>query len=372
MRDAELVRAQLIGDRPWTVLGQSFGGFCCLTYLSLSPEGLAGALITGGLPSLTATRRRRLPGRLPAGAGEEPRDTSSATPATPSSPAGSPTTWKSTRSGMPSGERLSVRRFQTLGITFGGTGTVRQPALPAGGGVHRRAGRPGAVRHVPARGGRRPCRSRTVRCTPCCTSRSTRRARPSGWAAERVRAEFPEFDASGAGPLLFTGEMIYPWQFDEDPALVPLREAADLLARRDDWPALYDVDRLADNDRPGRRRRLCRRHVRRPRPLAADRRRGVRAAHLGDQRIRARRATAGFGRPGSADRDVERHGMTTAIVSPPPAERLRAARPARRPAAARRPAGDDDALTGAGGIPRRPGAPSPALSVPVARVAPWT
>lgn len=34
----------------WTLLGQSFGGFCALTYLSLHPQGVAEALITGGVP----------------------------------------------------------------------------------------------------------------------------------------------------------------------------------------------------------------------------------------------------------------------------------------------------------------------------------
>jgi hypothetical protein len=34
----------------WSILGQSFGGFCCATYLSLAPEGLLEALITGGIP----------------------------------------------------------------------------------------------------------------------------------------------------------------------------------------------------------------------------------------------------------------------------------------------------------------------------------
>ena len=48
--DAELIRQALAGpDTPWTVLGQSYGGFCVLTYLSHAPQGLAGALITGGL-----------------------------------------------------------------------------------------------------------------------------------------------------------------------------------------------------------------------------------------------------------------------------------------------------------------------------------
>jgi hypothetical protein len=43
VRDAELVRASLVPknnhDGRWSLLGQSFGGFCCLTYLSIAPQG---------------------------------------------------------------------------------------------------------------------------------------------------------------------------------------------------------------------------------------------------------------------------------------------------------------------------------------------
>ena len=55
VRDAEAVRRMLIGDEPWSVLGQSFGGFCTVNYLSFAPEGLREAFITGGLPGLYAT-----------------------------------------------------------------------------------------------------------------------------------------------------------------------------------------------------------------------------------------------------------------------------------------------------------------------------
>ncbi|MFC6931530.1 hypothetical protein ACFQHO_15120 [Actinomadura yumaensis] len=68
----------------------------------------------------------------------------------------------------------------------------------------------------------------------------------SNWSAQRVREEFPEFDAE---PFTFVGEMIYPWFFEEDPALTPLRETADLLASYE-WPALYDPDTLAANTVP--------------------------------------------------------------------------------------------------------------------------
>jgi pimeloyl-ACP methyl ester carboxylesterase len=52
--DAELIRRDLT-DEPWSVLGQSFGGMCAVTYLSFAPHGLREAFITGGLPGLSAT-----------------------------------------------------------------------------------------------------------------------------------------------------------------------------------------------------------------------------------------------------------------------------------------------------------------------------
>ena len=53
VRDAELIRRELAGeDTPWSVLGQSYGGFCAVHYLSAAPHGLHEVLITGGLPPL--------------------------------------------------------------------------------------------------------------------------------------------------------------------------------------------------------------------------------------------------------------------------------------------------------------------------------
>ena len=77
-------------------------------------------------------------------------------------------------------------------------------------------------------------------------------ARGSGataWAAQRVLQDFPEFGPD-RDPLLFTGEMIYPWMFEEISALRPFAEAANLLAGRDDWPPPFDPERLAGNEVP--------------------------------------------------------------------------------------------------------------------------
>ena len=55
VRDAERIRHELAGGAPWSVLGQSFGGFCAVTYLSLAADGVREAFITGGLPGLDVT-----------------------------------------------------------------------------------------------------------------------------------------------------------------------------------------------------------------------------------------------------------------------------------------------------------------------------
>ena len=49
VRDADRLRSTLYGDDAgWYLFGQSFGGFCSLTYLSYLPEHLRGVIITGG------------------------------------------------------------------------------------------------------------------------------------------------------------------------------------------------------------------------------------------------------------------------------------------------------------------------------------
>ncbi|CAN4111528.1 unnamed protein product [Withania somnifera] len=74
------------------------------------------------------------------------------------------------------------------------------------------------------------------------------------WSAQRIRANDTIFDAIGAAidgrPVLFTGGMIFPWLFDEVHALRPFKEAAQLLAEKEDWPSLYDIAALNDNTVP--------------------------------------------------------------------------------------------------------------------------
>ena len=314
VRDAELIRRQLAGDEPWSVLGQSFGGFCTVSYLSLAPGGVREALITGGLPGLTATaddvyrltypivaeRNRRHYERYPQDA-DRARAIARYL--------------ASHQVTMPDGGQLTVPAFQCLGHDLGmstGSDTLQ---LPAGGRVHRR----GAVGQFPGPGRRRAVLRPGAAVRP--GARGVLRAgAATRWAADRIQAEFPEFDPAAAVdgdiPLLFTGEMIYPWMFGTDPVLRPLRDAAGELAARAGWPPLYDPPRLAACPGAGRRRGLFRGHVRARGTLAAHRAGHPRAAALGDQRVPARRA-AGEQRRGAgpAHRAGPRGHLARLIIS---------------------------------------------------------
>jgi pimeloyl-ACP methyl ester carboxylesterase len=58
--DFEAVRRALTQGWPaekqkWSIMGQSFGGFCAITYLSFAPEGLREVFIFGGLQPLVTS-----------------------------------------------------------------------------------------------------------------------------------------------------------------------------------------------------------------------------------------------------------------------------------------------------------------------------
>jgi pimeloyl-ACP methyl ester carboxylesterase len=248
VRDAELIRRQLAGDEPWSVLGQSFGGFCTVSYLSLAPEGVREAFITGGLPGLTATADDvyRLTYPIVAERNQQhyeryPQDADRARAIA--------RYLASHQVVMPDGGQLTVPAFQCLGHELGmSTGSDTLHYLLEGafsGGVLADS----FLARVAAELSFAEAPLYALVHEACYAQGQATR-----WAADRVQAEFPEFDPAAAVdgdiPLLFTGEMIYPWMFGTDPVLRPLRDAAEDLAVREDWPPLYDPGRLAANAVP--------------------------------------------------------------------------------------------------------------------------
>ena len=246
VRDAELLRRGLAGDRPWTILGQSFGGFCALSYLSSAPEGLAGAMVTGGLAPLTggpdpvyrATYRRALAkGRAHFVRYPADREVFTAVA----------DRLREHEVRLPGGDRLTVERLQTLGIGLGRrSGSAELHHLLERAFVDGPAGpelSDAFLAEVEQRTSFLAHPLYALLHEPIyCQGEAAR------WSAERVRAEFPELDDPRA-PMP-TGETVHPWMFEEMSALAPLRGAAELLAAEDGWPALYDPERLADNEVP--------------------------------------------------------------------------------------------------------------------------
>lgn len=248
IRDAEAIRSQLCHQQKWSILGQSFGGFCVLHYLSVAPDSITEAYITGGIPSLTrtahevyqATYQRVL---------DKNRLFFQRFPDAQALVTTLANHIQNNRVLLATGEQLTVEMLQLLGINIGmeqGPETVYyllEQALittPRGAQVN-----PLFLAQF--------CQLLDFNTNPIFALLHEAiycQENTSNWSAHSVRHQYPEFNYHPDKPFLFTGEMIYPWMFDQFNQLKPLKAAAQLLAQKADWPTLYQVDTLAKNAVP--------------------------------------------------------------------------------------------------------------------------
>ena len=250
VRDAELIRRQLVGaDEPWSVLGQSYGGFCAVHYLSAHPKGLREVFITGGLPPLSGSADDYYRHTYP----EVQRKTRNFFARYPGDRAVCSRIMEHlhrTDVALPTGGRLTVRRFQQVGFMLGmDDGMENLHYLLESAFCASAAGEELSLPFLRALEHSQSFETHPIFAVlheMCYTQGAAAR-----WSAERVRGEFPEMNWAPGQPPSFTGEMIYPWMFDDYPALRPLRDVAELLARDDRWPMLYDPAQLARNTVPG-------------------------------------------------------------------------------------------------------------------------
>lgn len=249
VQDAELIRKQLAGEGTrWSVLGQSYGGFCAVHYLSAAPHGLREVYITGGLPSLyrpaedvyRATYQRvkykndLFYARYPDDEARVQEIIKSLT---------------SQHVTLPGGGNLSPRRFQQLGLGFGASvGFEQIHYLLENAFVEGPQG--SELSYIFLRGVEELQAFDTNPIFAILHESIYCQEAASNWAAERVRKEYPEFELSPNQRVLFTGEMIYPWMFDDYAYLQPLKAAAHLLAEFDGWSRLYDIPTLQANTVP--------------------------------------------------------------------------------------------------------------------------
>jgi pimeloyl-ACP methyl ester carboxylesterase len=232
VRDCELIRQEL-GVEQWSVLGQSFGGFSSLTYLSIAPEGLREVFNTGGMSPIGrhvddvyAATYRTLLDKNEAYFARYPEDRARVEQIH---------RWLEDEDvRLPSGDRLTTGRFRQLGGWLGdaqGFELLHHVIeLPLGSNAFLHDAEPGM------RFARNPIYA-TLHESSYADGVATR------WSADRLLPD------EVVERRYFTAEHIFPWMWENFGALHGHREAAHALAEHP-WPRLYDADALARNEVP--------------------------------------------------------------------------------------------------------------------------
>lgn len=237
VRDAEAFREHLgASGKEWNILGQSFGGFTLLHYLSFYPGSVRRAYFTGGIPpvggtvdefySMTFDKMRWLSENYYRAF---PEDREKMREALKAADAGEIV--------LPSGEVVSVSRLRSLGMLLGGNdGWVSLHALLEW-----------DPRSIQFRydlqalldfSGRNPIYY--VLHESCGADGGT-----TNWSAERVMPDDFREDLT-----LLTGEHVDSAWADTVPDLKPWKDVAHELAKID-WPRLFDEDGLRSSDAQG-------------------------------------------------------------------------------------------------------------------------
>lgn len=235
VRDAEAMREHL-GAETWSTLGQSFGGFTTLAYLTTDAASLDDVYVTGGLSAvgrhpddiyalcydkmrvMTERYYRRFP---------EHRDAMRRL--VDLADAG--------RIVLPSGEVVSRSRMRSVGSLLGGDNGWQTLWSILDADPSTNAFRYDLAGAMPF-GGRNPLYY-------VFHESSYADGFATNWSAERTEPDDFREDVT-----LFTGEHVRREWSETVPAFQPWAEVTDLLAVQD-WPSLYSADRIREADPTG-------------------------------------------------------------------------------------------------------------------------
>lgn len=252
VEDMEMVRWTLFGTKQkWLLLGQSYGGFCSFTYISRYPDSLNAVLVTGGVPPIGISPDRvyvqtykRTKERNAHYYRKYPQDVKRVKEILAYLSKNAVT--------LPNGGKLSVERFQQLGIKFGahgGTDEVHALVTEFWIGLEAQ----GAATYLVLTKIQNEASFDTnviyalfqeaIYCDSVVQS-----IQKTSWAADRARyAEGNQqfiFDEKKDGPVYFTGEMVYKSMFEDYAELAKLKNVAYALHDVSKWRKLYDPEVL--------------------------------------------------------------------------------------------------------------------------------
>jgi pimeloyl-ACP methyl ester carboxylesterase len=248
--DFEYLRIHEFAGRQWTSLGQSYGGFLTLSYLSLYPEALCACFTTGGIPGVPASADEVYRHTYPRVLSKTlhyyeryPQDEGIIAKIADRVAGGTVM--------LPNGDPFSLQRLQSLGQGFGmKPGFERlhwmiDDAFDADDNLSDGF----LMKVLSATTSAGKALYWTLQEFIYADGGKSGTCEPLRWSAQRELARHPEFDVANR-PLILTGEMCYPWMFEEDSALVPFKPAVDVMMESREWGTLYDVDQLAHNSVP--------------------------------------------------------------------------------------------------------------------------
>lgn len=264
VRDLEYLRLKELGGVRWVTLGQSYGGFLTLAYLSTFPGAAAASFTCGGIPHVPASADEVYAHTFPRMVAKTnllyeryPDDERRLALLAGRAAAGDVR--------LPDGSPLSPRRLQSLGQGLGmkpgheRLHNLLDLAFTAGDGS--------ADAALAAAGGR----AEKIELSPAFLAGAWSATNvaanplywvlqeliyadgeldaPIAWAAERAWRERPEFDPA-ARPLMLTGEACFPWMFEEMPELRSFAGAMERLMADTSFGRLYDQAALLANETP--------------------------------------------------------------------------------------------------------------------------
>lgn len=246
VRDLEYVREHLYEGRKWATIAQSYGGWLTLSYLSHAPEAVAASFVCGGIPGTPPNAEevyRRTFSRVEAKTAEfyrrYPQNVEQVARIADRIAEGDVQ--------LPDGDLLTVERFQSIGIDFGmKPGFERLHWL-----FDEAFVRPGRFSTAFLEGvaQRSSSASNPLFWTLQESIYGHEGNGPVAWAAQREREQRPQFGPDKR-PLIFTGEMAFPWMFEQVKLLRGFQPAVEALATRETWSSLYNLEQLAANSVP--------------------------------------------------------------------------------------------------------------------------
>ena len=253
VRDFEHLRLTELGGRKWVTMGQSYGGFLTLTTLSLFPAGVIASFTTGGIPHVPADAAEVYEHTFPRMAAKT-QQYYDRYPADVERVAALADALEEQKPALPDGSPMTVERLQLMGSDFGMKPSFERMhwiidhAFVDGDGTLS-CGSSVSDSFLMRAFERTNTRTNPLYWTLQEFIYADGDTMPIRWAAAEEKAHRAEFDTL-ARPLMFTGEAMFPWMFEQMPELKPFKPAMDLLMEDTSWDKIYDPQRLACNELP--------------------------------------------------------------------------------------------------------------------------